>query len=168
MPRPMPVSKYEALRDMLKVTMHWYAFQMLTIRFSFSSFDESSYKPSKPFQCSRSLASAAVTWAVVENASGDDSLRVLRDAVQRHRWEEWVEVISEPVNGGFAAGNNVAIRPALASDDPPRYVWLLNPDTRVVPETLPRLLQVFDDVPDCGVVGPRIVHPGEPQSLIHI
>ena len=23
MPRPMPVSKYEALRDMLNVTMHW-------------------------------------------------------------------------------------------------------------------------------------------------
>ena len=23
MPRPIPVSKYEALRDMLNVTMHW-------------------------------------------------------------------------------------------------------------------------------------------------
>ena len=33
MPRPMPVSKYEALRDMLNVTMHWYGFQMLTMRF---------------------------------------------------------------------------------------------------------------------------------------
>ena len=32
MPLPMPVSKYEALRDMLKVTMHWYGFQMLIIR----------------------------------------------------------------------------------------------------------------------------------------
>ena len=32
MPRPMPVSKYEAERDMLKVTMHWYGFQMLTMR----------------------------------------------------------------------------------------------------------------------------------------
>ena len=27
----------EALRDMLKVTMHWYWFQMLTMRLSFSS-----------------------------------------------------------------------------------------------------------------------------------
>ena len=41
MPRPMPVSKKEALRDMLKVTMHWYGFQMLTIRSSRSSPDSS-------------------------------------------------------------------------------------------------------------------------------
>ncbi len=40
MPRPIPDSKYEALRDMLKVTMHWYGFQMLTMRSSFSSEDE--------------------------------------------------------------------------------------------------------------------------------
>ena len=31
-PRPMPDSKSDAERDMLKVTMHWYGFQMLTIR----------------------------------------------------------------------------------------------------------------------------------------
>ena len=34
MPRPIPVSKYEAERDMLNVTMHWYGFQMLTMRSS--------------------------------------------------------------------------------------------------------------------------------------
>ena len=38
-PRPIPVSKYEAERDMLNVTMHWYWFQMLTIRSSFSSVE---------------------------------------------------------------------------------------------------------------------------------
>lgn len=38
-PRPMPVSKYDAERDMLNVTMHWYWFQMLTIRSSFSSVE---------------------------------------------------------------------------------------------------------------------------------
>ena len=36
MPRPIPVSKNDAERDMLNVTMHWYGFQMLTIRSSFS------------------------------------------------------------------------------------------------------------------------------------
>ena len=36
-PRPIPVSKNDADRDMLNVTMHWYWFQMLTIRSSFSS-----------------------------------------------------------------------------------------------------------------------------------
>ncbi len=33
-PRPIPVSKYDAERDMLNVTMHWYWFQTLTIRSS--------------------------------------------------------------------------------------------------------------------------------------
>ena len=32
MPRPIPDSNSEAERDRLNVTMHWYAFQMLTIR----------------------------------------------------------------------------------------------------------------------------------------
>ena len=39
MPRPIPVSNNEALRDILNVTMHCYGFQMFTIRFSFSSAD---------------------------------------------------------------------------------------------------------------------------------
>ena len=37
MPRPMPASKKEALRDRLKVTMHWYWFQVFTMRSSFGS-----------------------------------------------------------------------------------------------------------------------------------
>ena len=32
MPRPMPDSNMDAERDRLKVTMHWYGFQVLTIR----------------------------------------------------------------------------------------------------------------------------------------
>ena len=43
----MPVSKYEAVRDMLKVTMHWYGFQMFTIRLSFSSGDVTCYFESR-------------------------------------------------------------------------------------------------------------------------
>ena len=50
MPRPMPVSKYEAERDMLNVTMHWYGFQMLTMRSSRSSPDFTVYVESSSVQ----------------------------------------------------------------------------------------------------------------------
>ena len=32
MPRPMPLSKKDAERDMLNVTMHWYWFHTFTMR----------------------------------------------------------------------------------------------------------------------------------------
>ena len=39
-------------------------------------------------------------------------------------------------NLGFAAGNNAALRPLLASSSPPDYVLLLNPDTVVRPNAV--------------------------------
>ena len=65
MPRPMPVSKNDAERDMLNVTMHWYWFQMLTIRSSFSSSDFTEYVDSRPVQCARSCSNAASVCSVV-------------------------------------------------------------------------------------------------------
>ena len=49
-PRPIPVSKYDAERDRLNVTMHWYWFQMLTIRSSFSSVLDTWYVDSRSVQ----------------------------------------------------------------------------------------------------------------------
>jgi len=46
---------------------------------------------------------------VVDNDSRDDSLDVLRAAVQARAWSAWVEVLALPRNGGFAYGNNAAI-----------------------------------------------------------
>ena len=64
-PRPIPVSKNDAERDMLNVTMHWYWFQMLTIRSSFSSSDFTEYVDSRPVQCARSCSNAASVCSVV-------------------------------------------------------------------------------------------------------
>ncbi len=49
-PRPMPDSYREAERDMLKVTMHWYAFQILTIRLVCSSGVWTWRWPNRPSQ----------------------------------------------------------------------------------------------------------------------
>ena len=101
---------------------------------------------------------------VVENASGDDSAARLAAAIGENGWAPWAELAVAPRNGGFAAGNNVAIVPALASPRPPDFVWLLNPDTVVRPGALGELLGFLERRPDVGLAGSRLEHPdGTPQ-----
>ena len=68
---------------------------------------------------------------VVDNASGDDSVAVISDAIASKGWASWASLIASSINGGFAHGNNQAITSAMASSSPPDYFWLLNPDTVV-------------------------------------
>ena len=70
---------------------------------------------------------------VTDNASGDDSVERLIAAVREDGWGDWATIQPLERNGGYAFGNNAAIRPALEGADPPRYVLLLNPDTIVRP-----------------------------------
>ncbi|MFO0954446.1 MAG: glycosyltransferase family 2 protein [Isosphaeraceae bacterium] len=101
---------------------------------------------------------------VTDNASGDGSADALDAAVRQNGWGGWAEVRPLDTNGGFAFGNNAAIRPALASENPPDFVWLLNPDTVVRTGALSALLGVFEQHPDAGLVGSRLEHlDGTPQ-----
>jgi hypothetical protein len=101
---------------------------------------------------------------VVDNASGDGSDQRLAAAIAGRGWDSWVSLISAERNGGFAYGNNVAIRAALAQSVRPTYVHLLNPDTVVRPGALSRLMEFMDSRPDVGIAGSRLEHPdGAPQ-----
>ena len=98
---------------------------------------------------------------VVDNSDSALSLATLGELVG-----DRAVVLSSGGNIGYAGGSNVGIRHCL--DRGNEFVWLLNPDTRIEPETLPRLLALLAEVPDCGVVGPRIVHPagrGTPETV---
>src|SRR3954471_417555 len=66
---------------------------------------------------------------VTDNASGDDSVARLTRAVADNGWSNWPSIQPLARNGGFAYGNNEAIRAAPAGPDQPEYVLLLNPDT---------------------------------------
>ena len=94
---------------------------------------------------------------VVDNDSGDDSLSVLRAAVREHGWGDRVEILDAGRNGGFGAGNNFAMRHALASDDPPELFYLVNPDATVDPGSIPALVRFMDERPEVGIVGTRII-----------
>ena len=92
-----------------------------------------------PQLCVECLASIAAERAgiphlqvlLLDNASPDDSVAVIAGAVALRGWQDWVRILPQKQNLGFAAGNNVGIRKALESDNPPEFLLLLNSDTRV-------------------------------------
>jgi GT2 family glycosyltransferase len=90
---------------------------------------------------------------VIDNASGDGSAEAITAAIADQRWGHWATLIQSPVNGGFAAGNNIAFRMALADASPPDMFWLLNPDTQVYPGALGHILDFLRVTPDAGIVG---------------
>jgi GT2 family glycosyltransferase len=71
---------------------------------------------------------------VVDNASSDGSLELLRDRFP------WVRTIANPNNDGFAGGNNVALRQVATP-----FVALINNDARPAPDWLRRLLEPFSE-----------------------
>ena len=102
--------------------------------------------------------------AVVDNDSGDRSLEEIQAAVTANNWSDWVSVKASGRNGGYAFGNNAAIRPALAGNNPPDYILLLNPDTTVRPLALKTLLEFMVANPQVGIAGSRLEEPdGTPQ-----
>jgi hypothetical protein len=101
---------------------------------------------------------------VTDNQSPDDSVAHLTDAVATHGWQSWVMIQPLEKNGGFAYGNNAAIRPTLQSPHPPDYVLLLNPDTIIRPGAIRALVDFMDANPTVGIAGSRLEDPdGTPQ-----
>ncbi|HET6168393.1 MAG TPA: glycosyltransferase family 2 protein [Marmoricola sp.] len=95
---------------------------------------------------------------VVHNGPEDDTYRRLADQIGRR-----ADLVATGDNLGYAAGNNVGIDRVLGRDC--GLVWLLNPDTVVLPDTLTVLRARLDATPDCGVVGPRLLFPGKPATI---
>ena len=90
---------------------------------------------------------------VVDNASADGSEETIAAAIDAEHWSAWATLVRAPVNGGFAYGNNLAVRPALALPTPPEFIWLLNPDTRVREGAIAPLVSFLNAHPQVGIVG---------------
>ncbi|MDP9349611.1 MAG: glycosyltransferase family 2 protein [Gemmatimonadota bacterium] len=67
-------------------------------------------------------------------------------------------------NLGFAGGNNVGLRYAMARGDA-AYVWLLNNDTVVDPGALLAMVQVAESDPEVGMVGSKLLYYDEPGRI---
>lgn len=96
---------------------------------------------------------------VVDNASGDGSPDKIAAAIEENGWDGFATLIRSDRNAGFAAGNNVVIRKALAAAQPYDYVLLLNPDTIVRPDAFRVLMDFMEANPQVGIAGGRSEDP---------
>lgn len=102
--------------------------------------------------------------AVSENGTGDDSAVRIQRAINENGWSKWCTLTPLDRNLGFTGGNNVLIRAALMSAEPPDYVLLLNPDTLVRPNAITRLIEFMECNSTVGISGSRLEDPdGTPQ-----
>ncbi len=92
---------------------------------------------------------------VSDNASTDGTPALVREALPGAR------VVENRVNGGFGYGNNRALERVSTP-----YVLLLNPDARLAPEVLERLLETLASHPGAAAVQPLVRLSGRPMVTL--
>lgn len=68
-----------------------------------------------------------------------------------------VSIVLSTANLGFAGGNNIGLKMALA-DATMNYVWVLNNDTEVHPDALTALVRRMDQDSSIGICGSTLVY----------
>jgi O-antigen biosynthesis protein len=85
---------------------------------------------------------------VVDNASDDGSNEMVR------RRFPTVQLIASKINLGFAKANNVGLNRARG-----KFLLLINPDTLVQEDTLRVMINFFQENPDVGLAGCKVLNP---------
>ncbi len=95
---------------------------------------------------------------IVDNGSNDGTIEELRITNYELRGQSAIRnpqlQLIQNSNTGFAAGNNIGIRQASG-----KYILLLNPDTKVEPDTFKTMLDFMDSRSDIGIAGCKIIKP---------
>lgn len=89
---------------------------------------------------------------LTDNGSTDGSLEALNS---RFSGDPRVRITPNGANLGFAVATNQAL--GQAADE--EHLLLLNPDCLLAPDTLERLIPLFDQYPDTGMLGCLIRNP---------
>ena len=94
---------------------------------------------------------------VIDNASAPEDWGTLQASLDPTK----VTLLRQASNLGFAGGHNVAIRHAVQRGAD--YVWLVNSDALLEPDTLSKLVRLMEAEPGCGSVSPviRALHDSE-------
>jgi O-antigen biosynthesis protein len=85
---------------------------------------------------------------IVDNASDDGSVEFLREKYPS------VKLIINKTNLGFGKANNLALREAKG-----KFILLLNPDTIVAEDTFIKMIEFFNQTPEAGLAGCKILNP---------
>jgi GT2 family glycosyltransferase len=102
----------------------------------------------------------ALRSVVVDNTCGEDA-REIQAAIDENGFGGWAMVLPAARNGGYAYGNNLAIREALRAPKPPRFYWMLNPDAEARPGATQALLDFIETDPKIGIVGSALLNQDE-------
>ncbi len=93
---------------------------------------------------------------VVDNDSGDGSVEMVKNEFPQ------AKLIANNKNVGFAAANNIAIKQAKGE-----YILLLNPDMRIFPDTLAKMLSWMEEHPQAGIASCKLVD-GNEEIIPHV
>jgi len=94
---------------------------------------------------------------VVDNNSED------KNKIREFSLQKEINCIISDRNGGYAHGNNLAIKQAIK--DNKKYFLLLNPDIDINLSTIETLYNDLKDKPDVGVIGPRICYRNNQNKI---
>jgi len=94
---------------------------------------------------------------VVDNGSTDGSADAVRSV------HPGAVVLETGQNLGYAGGNNVGLRYALAEGAD--YVLLLNNDAFLADDAIERLVRVLEELPWAAAAGPTIVYDDRPERV---
>jgi len=85
---------------------------------------------------------------VVDNNSSDKTCEIIRKNYPQ------VDLIRNPVNLGYAKANNQALK--LAQGE---FILFLNPDTKLYPDILKKMLDFMRGYPEIAALGPKLLNP---------
>jgi hypothetical protein len=97
---------------------------------------------------------------VIDNGSKGNDAKIIKG-----KFGDFVYIIEEEKNLGFAGGCNVGIRWALHSGA--NYILLLNNDTVVDPDFLIELVNVAQNNAEIGIVGPKVYYYEQPKRIFN-
>ena len=112
------------------------------------SYNVSSYLDQALTTLREALEGITAEVFVVDNASADDSVTMVR------RKHPWVSLVENDRNLGFASANNQALARATGE-----FVLLLNPDTVLRRDTVATMISFFREHPEAGAAGCRVLNP---------
>jgi GT2 family glycosyltransferase len=97
------------------------------------------------------MADRNIDIVVIDNGSMQHDWDRLQEGID----SDEISVIRQSKNLGFAGGHNIAIKLALMKNAD--FIWLVNSDAIVEPDTLTKLMAVMISNPSCGAVSPVIL-----------
>jgi GT2 family glycosyltransferase len=96
---------------------------------------------------------------LVDNDSPGGDAETITAGLRAREIVESVTFYPERENHGYGRGNNVVLNTLANRPDPPRFVFLLNPDAQIKADTISELAAFLEARPDAAAVGAGIDRP---------